>query len=62
MTGSCDFFSVPCSWPAKPGLWTLDWIHGLDCGLRFGLDFGLTDAMVDDDLFQPFTAVSMPAT
>ena len=32
-------------WPngvsAKPGLWTLDWTHGLDCGLRFGLDFGL---------------------
>ena len=26
---------------AKPGLWTLDWTHGLDCGLRFGLDFGL---------------------
>ena len=25
----------------KPGLWTLDWTHGLDCGLRFGLDFGL---------------------
>ena len=22
------------------GLWTLDWTHGLDCGLRFGLDFG----------------------
>ena len=26
---------------AKHGLWTLDWTHGLDCGLRFGLDFGL---------------------
>ena len=26
---------------AKAGLWTLDWTHGLDCGLRFGLDFGL---------------------
>ena len=21
---------------AKPGLWTLDWTHGLDCGLIFG--------------------------
>ena len=21
---------------AKHGLWTLDWTHGLDCGLRFG--------------------------
>ena len=26
---------------AKHGLWTLDWTHGLDCGLRFGLDFGV---------------------
>ena len=26
---------------AKHGLWTLDWTHGLDRGLRFGLDFGL---------------------
>ena len=26
---------------AKPGLWTLDWTHGLDCGLNFGLTFGL---------------------
>ena len=26
---------------AKPGLWTLDWTHGLDCGLRFGFDFGM---------------------
>ena len=25
----------------KPGLWTLDWTHGLDYGLRFGHDFGL---------------------
>ena len=22
--------------------WTLDWTNGLDCGMRFGLDFGLT--------------------
>ena len=27
---------------AKPGLWTLDWTHGLNCGLIFGLGFGLT--------------------
>ena len=26
---------------AIPGLWTLDWTHGLDYGPRFGLDFGL---------------------
>ena len=25
---------------AKHGLWTLDWTHGLDCGLRFGPTFG----------------------
>ena len=31
---------------AKPGLWTLDWTHGLDCGLLFGLDFGLTQSSV----------------
>ena len=27
---------------AKHGLWTLDWTHGLDCGLRFGPTFGLS--------------------
>ena len=26
---------------AKHGLWTLDWTHGLECGLRFGPTFGL---------------------
>ena len=50
------FFTIerlqPQEWPwqnhdslarvsVKPGLWTLDWTHGLDCGLRLGLDFGL---------------------
>ena len=25
---------------AKAGLWTLDWTHGLDCELKFGLGFG----------------------
>ena len=29
----------------------MDWTHGLDCGLTFGLDFGLA-RRVDDDHYQ----------
>ena len=34
-TCTCTSVSV------KSGLWTLDWTRGLDCGLRFVLDFGM---------------------
>ena len=33
----CLYFGVG----VKPGLWTLDWTHGLDSGLDSGLEFGL---------------------
>ena len=31
---------------AIPGLWTLDWTHGLDCGLILGLGFSLTQSAI----------------
>ena len=57
--GECTMYS-PCSLRvgAKPGLWTLDWTHGLDSWTGLWTDIWTefwTDTAMGDDHFQPLT-------